>query len=62
MEAILKTVNFMRKFVFGIYKRNTFAKANIRNKKKASSWKNFLIPTYIELHSISWTILIVTSA
>jgi len=41
MEAILKKENFVLKLVFGMYNRKAFARANIPNKKKASSWKNF---------------------
>jgi len=36
-EAIIKTEKFIRKIAFGVEKRYAFARANIRNKKKASS-------------------------
>jgi len=41
MGAILKKEKFIRKIAFGVEKRNAFASANISNKKKTSSWKNF---------------------
>jgi len=39
--AILKNREFRTKIAFGAKKRNAFARANIPNKKKLSSWKNF---------------------
>jgi len=41
MSKEKKTENFILKLVFGIYKQNAFARANIPNKKKLSSWKYF---------------------
>jgi len=41
MREAKKTENIVLKLVFGIYKRKAFARANIPNKEKASSWKNF---------------------